>query len=349
MINPYLTGKTQYGASSSPTKGMTLNPTGYINRETESRSQLAQQALQRTQAAQTPQAGTQAPATGDFSNRVHQTAQVTPAYVGRTDTGRIIPAPMANITAPIAPTLPKLVAGQPPDATYNTTAFEAMQNWQDNARQAMLARQLAELQYTKNTVPLQHSFDTAEGNVRDAMARRGLLYSSAYTNTLDTRLRDLGDQLNSALSDRNFADSAYTTGLAELSGNYNKLMALAAQNLAARNADKAGTLGLGTASASDKLLSETEIGKLVDSIVNPPTTGPVAGGGANVPGAKPVGTYSKGMIGSVIKDIQSKLGITADGVFGKNTEAAVRAFQQKNGLKVDGIAGNTTLSKMFGG
>ena len=38
----------------------------------------------------------------------------------------------------------------------------------------------------------------------------------------------------------------------------------------------------------------------------------------------------------------------ADGVFGKNTDAAVRKYQQDNGLTVDGIAGNNTLGKLYG-
>ena len=38
----------------------------------------------------------------------------------------------------------------------------------------------------------------------------------------------------------------------------------------------------------------------------------------------------------------------ADGVFGKNTAAAVKAYQEKNGLAVDGIAGKNTLGLLYG-
>lgn len=40
--------------------------------------------------------------------------------------------------------------------------------------------------------------------------------------------------------------------------------------------------------------------------------------------------------------------LKADGIFGKGTQAAVRAFQRDHGLKVDGKAGNQTLGKLYG-
>ena len=38
----------------------------------------------------------------------------------------------------------------------------------------------------------------------------------------------------------------------------------------------------------------------------------------------------------------------ADGIYGANTESAVRKYQQDNGLSVDGIAGEQTMGKLFG-
>ena len=38
----------------------------------------------------------------------------------------------------------------------------------------------------------------------------------------------------------------------------------------------------------------------------------------------------------------------ADGIFGRNTDAAVRAYQRDYGLSVDGIAGQNTLSSLYG-
>lgn len=49
--------------------------------------------------------------------------------------------------------------------------------------------------------------------------------------------------------------------------------------------------------------------------------------------------------GDAVKDLQTKLGLKADGHFGPLTQAAVIAFQQKNGLTADGIAGPATLAK----
>ena len=53
-----------------------------------------------------------------------------------------------------------------------------------------------------------------------------------------------------------------------------------------------------------------------------------------------------GSRGDVVKQIQKVLGQTADGIFGKGTEAAVKAWQTKNGLAADGLVGPNTLAKM---
>lgn len=67
-------------------------------------------------------------------------------------------------------------------------------------------------------------------------------------------------------------------------------------------------------------------------------------------------TFNKGSSGNDVRELQNKLidqgynvGSTgADGVYGSNTEAAVRKYQQDNGLTVDGIAGEQTLGKLNG-
>ena len=59
-------------------------------------------------------------------------------------------------------------------------------------------------------------------------------------------------------------------------------------------------------------------------------------------------TYSqvkKGSKGSSVEELQKLLNqngysLSVDGVFGSNTQAAVRDYQRKNGLAVDGIVGN---------
>ena len=50
--------------------------------------------------------------------------------------------------------------------------------------------------------------------------------------------------------------------------------------------------------------------------------------------------------GDAVKDVQSKLGIVADGHFGPVTHAAVIAFQREHGLSADGVVGPATLAKL---
>lgn len=53
-----------------------------------------------------------------------------------------------------------------------------------------------------------------------------------------------------------------------------------------------------------------------------------------------------GSQGELVKQLQTKLGINADGAFGLGTEKALKEWQTKNGLVADGVAGPTTLEKM---
>lgn len=50
-------------------------------------------------------------------------------------------------------------------------------------------------------------------------------------------------------------------------------------------------------------------------------------------------TLRPGAKGADVRRLQSLLGITVDGYFGKRTLAAVKAFQRKRGLAPDGVAG----------
>jgi len=53
-----------------------------------------------------------------------------------------------------------------------------------------------------------------------------------------------------------------------------------------------------------------------------------------------------GSTGDLVKKIQEKLGLSADGQFGPGTEKAVKSWQTANGLTADGIVGPATLTKM---
>lgn len=62
--------------------------------------------------------------------------------------------------------------------------------------------------------------------------------------------------------------------------------------------------------------------------------------------------YRKGSSGSMVTKIQQKLknwgyySGTVDGVFGSKTEASVKNFQKKNGLTADGVVGAKTLAAL---
>jgi putative chitinase len=58
-------------------------------------------------------------------------------------------------------------------------------------------------------------------------------------------------------------------------------------------------------------------------------------------------TLRRGSKGDAVKQMQQKLGITADGNFGPGTEAAVRKWQAANGLVADGIVGPKTLAALM--
>ena len=55
-----------------------------------------------------------------------------------------------------------------------------------------------------------------------------------------------------------------------------------------------------------------------------------------------------GSKGEEVKQLQTLLGLSADGIFGNGTEAKVKEWQAANGLTADGIVGPGTWGKMFG-
>ena len=55
-----------------------------------------------------------------------------------------------------------------------------------------------------------------------------------------------------------------------------------------------------------------------------------------------------GSTGEDVKKVQTKLGLSPDGVFGPGTEKVVKEWQRKQGLASDGIIGQKSWDKLFG-
>jgi hypothetical protein len=58
-------------------------------------------------------------------------------------------------------------------------------------------------------------------------------------------------------------------------------------------------------------------------------------------------TLKRGDEGDDVKELQRRLGVVADGIFGANVEHAVREFQAHHKLTVDGRVGPATYAAMF--
>lgn len=54
-----------------------------------------------------------------------------------------------------------------------------------------------------------------------------------------------------------------------------------------------------------------------------------------------------GSRGDNVKQLQEKLGLTADGIFGLGTQSAVKKWQARNGLIADGVVGPNTWNRLF--
>lgn len=83
-------------------------------------------------------------------------------------------------------------------------------------------------------------------------------------------------------------------------------------------------------------------GLSVDGVVGPATANALAG---TANGAE----QRNGSRGPAVQRIQRALKVSADGIFGPVTEAAVRSFQGASGLSDDGVVGSRTASALFAG
>ena len=60
------------------------------------------------------------------------------------------------------------------------------------------------------------------------------------------------------------------------------------------------------------------------------------------------GTIRRGSTGDTVRRIQSKLGLAADGIFGLQTEIAVRSWQRTNKYPSNGVLDNDQIKKLLG-
>ena len=115
-----------------------------------------------------------------------------------------------------------------------------------------------------------------------------------------------------------------------------------------------GIFGSGTESAV-KLFQRTN-GLTADGIVGSATAAALgmtlAGGTSSGGGSTSSGVLKKGSSGADVKTMQQKLknwgyySGSVDGIFGSGTESAVKLFQRTNGLTADGIVGSATAAAL---
>ena len=77
-----------------------------------------------------------------------------------------------------------------------------------------------------------------------------------------------------------------------------------------------------------------------------PTAGVVSGALGGSGGAEAQAKTAVASRGSGVSALQRAIGVSADGVFGPQTQKALKAYQRSHGLTADGIAGPQTRSKL---
>ncbi|MCT8137688.1 N-acetylmuramoyl-L-alanine amidase [Anaerobacillus sp. CMMVII] len=85
----------------------------------------------------------------------------------------------------------------------------------------------------------------------------------------------------------------------------------------------------------------------VDGIVGPNTWAVINNSSSSPEYSRLLRLQSPYMRGEDVRQVQQRLGVTTDGIYGLITERAVRNFQQEQGITVDGIVGPVTWERLF--
>jgi putative chitinase len=85
--------------------------------------------------------------------------------------------------------------------------------------------------------------------------------------------------------------------------------------------------------------------QITDSVTQRPTTPPAT---PRPPAPTAHTTMRRGSTGETVRRIQSKLGLAADGVFGLQTEVAVRSWQRTNKYPSNGVLDSEQVKKLLG-
>lgn len=174
---------------------------------------------------------------------------------------------------------------------------------------------------------------------RERNDKRAARSPMQLSNLIDARNRLLFDtgSLRSKLASRNLAEEEPW----QLSTLRSHTRRRAAQLQFVPTATRARRVSLGTlialAAGPTSGLAEGGLSQAAASpATEPPTT------------AEHFIQLENGSEGRQVQLLQEKLGIALDGIFGRQTEAAVRAFQAAHGLEVDGIVGPRTSAALAG-
>lgn len=237
-------------------------------------------------------------------------------------------------------------------------------DWQLNEMQAALAAGLqVGAVYETSANEAANGFNAGVADANDAVRQAaevgytGVLYFAVDFNATGTNLDKVVDYfrgISSVISPTrvgvygsyHVVGSVYSAGYARWIWQASAWSANQFDSRAViyQNANKASGI-----TGSDWDLGDLEMGLMRPGASPVPTPPPAPVPTPSVAPAFP-GNISRGSKNTpAVELIQAKLGVSIDGVFGPNTESAVKNFQKTHQLEEDGIVGKNTWAALFTG